>query len=122
MALIERWDDFEVCRGRDAPLISACTRAGLRCGPRIDILSHSIWDLKSGRLIEWIIFLINNWRLYYIHSGAPCTTCCIASCPKDRFKLQPYGKDTTLEAIAAGNLMLLRTMVIHVALVWLALT
>ena len=112
-SLIERWDYLEICCGRNAPLISACTKAGLRCGPRIDLLTHSIWDVKSGRLIEWIIFLVDKGRVFDIHSGAPCTTFSFARCPKDRSKLLPYGKDTSLEVIAAGNLMLLRTMVIH---------
>ena len=111
--LIERWDYLELCCGKNAPLITSCSRAGLRCGPKIDLLLHSIWDVKSGRLIEWIIFLVENGRVYYIHSGAPCTTFSIARCPKDRSKDQPYGKDTSLEPIAAGNLMLLRTMVVH---------
>ena len=109
--MIDRWDCLEICCGRNAPLISACTKAGSRCGPRIDLKTHSIWDVKSDRLIEWIILLVDKGGAFYIHSGAPCITFSIARCPKDRSKLLPCGKYTTLEVIAAGNLMLLRTMV-----------
>ena len=104
---------MELCCGRNSTLINACSRAGLRCGPRINLLLHSIWDVKSGRLIEWIIFLVEHGRVFYLHSGGPCTTLSIVRCPKDRSKECPYGKDTTLEAIAAGTLMLLRTMAVH---------
>ena len=90
--LIERWDYLEVCCGRNAPLISACSKAGLRCGPRIDLLTHDIWDVKSGRLIEWIIYLIDKGRVYFIHSGAPCTTFSIARCPKGPFEVAALRK------------------------------
>ena len=38
--LVESWDYVEVCCGKNAVLIDACSKRGLRFGPKIDILLH----------------------------------------------------------------------------------
>ena len=103
--LIETWDFLEICCGPNAPPTKACIAAGLRCGPIIDILLHGVWDVRSGRLVEWLIFLVGRRRVLFIHSGAPCTTFSIAPCPKHQTSSLPYGKDPSQQAIADGNPM-----------------
>ena len=58
--LFESWDYVEVCCGKNAVLIDACSKRGLRCGPKIDILPHSIWDIRTNRVVEWLLFCIYN--------------------------------------------------------------
>ena len=53
--LVERFDVLQLCCGKDAPLLDACSREGLRAaGPRIDLLQHSFWDLAAPRVFGWI--------------------------------------------------------------------
>ena len=115
-ALVETFDYLEVCCGRKAVMISACSAKGLGCGPRIDILTHSSWDVRSTRVVEWLIFLVHGKRVFHTHFGAPCTTFLIARTPKSRTKDMPLGKARLGVKEAAiirdGNLMLLRTMLV----------
>ena len=56
--LLETFDVIELCCGPSSPLLTACSRAGLRVGPRIDIRLSAVWDVKEARVIEWVLFLI----------------------------------------------------------------
>ena len=114
--LVESWDYVEVCCGRNAVLINACSKRGLRCGPRIDILLHATWDIRSNRVVEWLLFLIYNKRIFHLHVGAPCTTFSIARNPKDRSRDCPFGKDPSDPKMRDGNVMLLRTMLLLFAI------
>ena len=111
-SLIETWDYLEVCCGRRAVMITACSKKGLRCGPMIDILLHPMWDVRSTRVVEWLIFLVHRRRVFHMHFGAPCTTFSIARMPKSRTREQPLGKDPIDPPVRDGNLMLLRTMLV----------
>ena len=115
-SLVERWDYLELCCGPNTPLLDACMKEGLVCGPRIDILLHSTWDIRSGRLIEWVIYLIFSGRIYYIHCGAPCTTFSIARCPKERSKEYPMGKPGCSQKVKEGNVLLFRTLAVLYAI------
>ena len=111
-SLIETWDYLEVCCGSRAVMLEACAAKSLRCGPRIDILTHPMWDVRSTRVVEWLMFLVQRRRVFHMHLGAPCTTFSIARTPKSRTRDKPLGKDPTDPAIRDGNLMLLRTMLV----------
>ena len=113
---MESWDYLEGCCGRNAVLCNACAARGLRVGPRIDILLHATWDVRTGRVVEWMLFLIHHRRVFHLHVGAPCTTFSIARHPKDRSKELPLGKDPTNPKISDGNIMLLRTMLMLFAI------
>ena len=91
--LIETFDFVELCCGQTAPLMRAVGRAGLRCGPRIDILAHEFWDLSQTRVVEWLLFLANNRRVWHWHSGVPCTDFSVAKHPKPRRGDAPWGID-----------------------------
>ena len=110
--LVETFDYLEVCCGRNSVMVDACMQRKLRCGPRIDLLLHVSWDIRSGRIVEWILFLVHNKRVFHIHVGAPCTTFSIARHPKERSREHPLGKYPKSQKILDGNLMLLRTMLI----------
>ena len=114
--LVESWDYLEVCCGRNSVLCNAMAKRGLRVGPTIDILLHATWDCRTNRVVEWVLFLIHNKRIFHLHVGAPCTTFSIARHPKDRSKEFPLGKDPTDAKILDGNIMLLRTMLMLFAI------
>ena len=114
--LVERFDFLELCCGRSSPLIKACTNVGLRCGPKLDLLLHEAWDIRTGRLIEWVVFLVYNRRVLWFHCGAPCTTFSIARCPKLRSKLCPLGFDPSEDKTQLGNLLLFRTLAVLFAI------
>ena len=110
--LVERFDVLELCCGKGAPFLAACARMGLRCGPRIDLLLHPMWDLRSGRVIEWVLHLVSNNRVRYIHCGAPCTTFSIARHPRLRSVARPLGFHPAEPCTLLGNVLLFRTLLV----------
>ena len=44
---------------------------GLRVGPKIDLFMHSMWDLTHSRILEWVLWLVQNDRVWYIHTTVP---------------------------------------------------
>ena len=114
--LLERFDFIEVCCGPDAPLSGAMAAAGLAVGPCIDLKRHAMWDLTSGRVLEWLVFMAGRRRVWYVHCGAPCTTFSIARHPALRSRAQPMGFDPQDPTTALGNAVLLRSLVVLLAL------
>ena len=114
--LVESWDYVEVCCGKNAVLIDACSERGLRCGPKIDILLHSTWDIRTNRAVEWLLFCTYNKRILHLHVGAPCNTFSIARHPKDRSREFPLGKDPSNPKMKDGNVMCLRSMLVLFAI------
>ena len=90
--LIETFDFIEVCSGPRAPLSAAMAAAGFRVGPRIDLKVSDLWDLTSGRIIEWLLFMIEHKRVWGIHSAVPCTDFSLAhTTPVVRSRRRPWG-------------------------------
>ena len=104
--IIEMFDVLEICCGKDAPLMSACGDAGLRCGPRIDIAVHGFWDLEAPRVVGWIFFLLRNGRVRYFHSGVPCTVFSVARHPALTSRVHPWGFDKRHPKVALGVALL----------------
>ena len=89
--LIEVFDFLEVFAGKESPLSSAMSRAGLRCGPRIDIQRHGMWDMECPRVIEWLLFLVEHDRVWYVHLAPACRTHSVALQPRLRSVQRPLG-------------------------------
>ena len=106
--LAERFDVICVCCGVNAPLLTAMAKVGLRTGPKIDIAQHRLWDIRQDRIILWLIFLIRNGRLWYLHLEVPCTDFSTAKRPYLRSKHRPFGFVPDDPARAKANSMLLR--------------
>ncbi|CAK0794315.1 unnamed protein product, partial [Prorocentrum cordatum] len=115
--LLEVFDVLEVCSGRDAPWSSAHAAARLRVGPRIDPKTHPLWDLRSVRIVEWILFLIINGRVAYVHCAPPCATFSLARQPRLRSRARPLGLDPADPATRLGTVLLYRVLLI----LWAAL-
>ena len=105
--LIETFDFVEVCCGPNSPLMLAMSSQGLRCGPRIDLLHHRTWDIGTARVLEWLMFLVQRKRVWYVHGGPPCKTFSIARSPKERTKDVPLGRGPLSHALLEGNRLLL---------------
>ena len=92
--IMECWDFLEVCCGKKAPLsVAIMSRTPMSVGPLIDLALHPMWDIRTLRVIEWIIFLIEHKRVWYTHSGIPCTSHSVAKKPGLRLKDCPMGID-----------------------------
>ncbi|CAK0897043.1 unnamed protein product, partial [Prorocentrum cordatum] len=116
-AWLQVFDVLEVCSGRDAPWSSAHAAAGLRVGPRIDPKTHPLWDLRSVRIVEWILFLIINGWVANVHCAPPCATFSLARQPRLRSRAQPLGLDPTDPTTRLGTVLLYRVLLI----LWAAL-
>ena len=90
-SLVEYFDVMEVFTGPRGPFLQACSRQGLRVGPLIDLQLSAAWDLSEGRLMEWLLFLIQAQRVLYIHFGPPCTSFSLARRPALRSRAFPFG-------------------------------
>ena len=101
--LVETFDIIEVFSGRSAPLLRACAARGLRVGPRIDLNEHIAWDILRPRVWEWLFFLVERDRVFYIHLGPPCTTFSVARQPHARTRDEPWGKHPRGDAVKSGN-------------------
>ncbi|CAK0893022.1 unnamed protein product [Prorocentrum cordatum] len=93
-------------------LLEAHAAAGLRVGPRIDPKMHPMWDLRSTRIVEWVLFLIMNEWVAYVHCAPPCTTFSVARQPRLRSRTQPLGLAAANEAAQLGNVLLFRVLLI----------
>ena len=114
-ALVERFDVIEIFSGPRSPLLAACSRRGLRVGPRIDLNSSPAWDFRSWRLIEWLMFLIENSRVLYIHLGPPRSTFSLARRPPLRSRARPMGFDPQEPCTRLGNEILSLTLAVLTA-------
>ena len=110
--LIERFDFIEVCCGPEASLSHAHMEENLVVGPMIDLKLHPLWDLRSTRVVEWLIFVLTQRRVWHIHCAAPCTTFSVARFPRLRSRQQPLGFDPHEEKTQCGNVLLLRTLLL----------
>ena len=82
---------MELRCGPRAPLGEAFAKLGLRAGPRIDVATHPVWDLRTSRVVEWILFLAERRRVWWWHSGVPCTDFSVARHPTVRTHDFPWG-------------------------------
>ena len=76
---------------------------GLTTGPSIDFRNYSFYDLRASRLVEWMLWLIWNARVFLTFSQVPCTTFSIARHPKLRSAEHAWGHDPHEPATALGN-------------------
>eukprot|EP00972_Heterocapsa_arctica_P026671 3926262-Heterocapsa_arctica.AAC.1 len=77
-----------------------------------------MWDLRSSRIVEWVLFLVRERRVWMVHVGPPCTTFSIARKPALRSKERPLGFTPLEEKTIEGNVLLYRCLLILLA-VWL---
>jgi len=111
------FDFLEVCGG--AGVVGAeMARLGFVVGPNLDISFSSFYDIRSLRLIEWLLFMMSEDRLGSLMLEPVCTTFSPAAHPACRSYQMPEGFDQSLEKVEHGNMIAYRCLF----LLWFART
>ena len=79
-----------------------CSRKGLNMGPIFDF--ESGFDMGSARVFEWILWMIDQRRVWVLFWGPPCTTALLARKPGLRGLAAADGLDPLCPKTAEGNL------------------
>ena len=96
------YEFIEVCGGA-AVVTKELLRLGVVCGPVIDVSISKQFDLRQHRVIEWIIFLMEEDRLMAFLVSPPCTTFSPAAHPCMRSYSMPRGFDQSNPKVRFGN-------------------
>ena len=92
---------IEVCGGSGV-VTKALLKMSVNCGPIIDLSFSQQFDLTNGRVVEWLIFLLENDRLQSFLVSPPCTTFSPAAHPACRSYECPRGFSNS-EKVLLGN-------------------
>ena len=82
---------------------SALCALGVVCGPILDITYSRHYDLTDGRLIQWVIYLMEQGRLRSFLVAPPCTTFSPAAHPALRSYRVPEGFQRLHPRVHLGN-------------------
>ena len=96
------YEFIEVCGGSGVVTEALC-RLGVVCGPILDITYSRHYNLTDGRVIEWVIFLMEQGRLRAFLVAPPCTTFSAAAHPCLRSYAIPEGFDRNHPRVWIGN-------------------
>ena len=101
--LVAQYFDFlEICGGSGR--VSSCiAEAGWRVGPVIDISRSRWYDLLSARLLEWLVWMIQEGRVRAFMVEPPCTSFSPAAYPPVRSYKVPLGFSRTNPKTWVGN-------------------
>ena len=97
-----RYEFIEICGGA-AVVTKELIKLGVVCGPVIDVSISRQFDLRNYRVIEWIIFLLENNRLQSFLVSPPCTSFSPAAHPCVRSYQNPRGFDQENPKVKFGN-------------------
>ena len=97
-----RYEFIEICGGA-AVVTKELIKLGVVCGPVIDVSISRQFDLRNYRVIEWIIFLLENNRLQSFLVSPPCTSFSPAAHPCVRSYQNPRGFNQENPKVKFGN-------------------
>ena len=92
---------IEVCGGSGV-VTKALLSLSIVCGPIIDLSFSQQFDLTKGRVVEWLIFLLEEDRLQSFIVSPPCTSFSPAAYPPCRSYALPRGFENS-EKVLLGN-------------------
>ena len=92
----------EICGGAGV-VTKALSKQGIVVGPVLDISFSKQYDLKQARVIQWVIYLVEEDRLDSFLMAPPCTTFSAAAYPCLRSYVIPRGFDPKNERVIEGN-------------------
>ena len=92
----------EICGGAGV-VTKALSKQGIVVGPVLDISFSKQYDLKQARVIQWVIYLLEEDRLDSFLMAPPCTTFSAAAYPCLRSYVIPRGFDPKNERVIEGN-------------------
>ena len=105
------FDFLEVCGGAGVVGVEM-SRMGFVVGPNLDISYSPHYNIKELRLLEWILFMLEEGRLGSCMLEPVCTTFSPAAHPACRSYAMPEGFDQSLEKVEHGNSLAYRCLFI----------
>ena len=99
-----KFDFLEVCGGAGV-VTQELVKRGVCCGPVLDVALSPKYNLCQSRVIEWVVFLLENDRLQSFLVAPPCTTFSPAAHPACRTYKKPRGLNPKLPKVHVGNLL-----------------
>eukprot|EP00435_Cladocopium_sp_Y103_P020515 s2882_g5.t1 len=105
------FDFVEICGGVGA-VTSAANELGLSCAPPLDLSASRHYDVGDLRLLEWVIYMIEENRFRSFLLEPPCTTFSPAAHPCLRSYALPYGFDRSHPRVVHGNCLAFRSLLL----------
>ena len=96
------FDFIEICGGVGS-VTKAMIGKGFCCGPIFDLSHSKQFDLKTKKVVEWVLFMLESDRLQSVMIEPPCTTFSPAAFPSLRSYQQPRGFDQNHPRVVEGN-------------------
>ena len=90
---------------------SAAVGLGLDVAPPLDLSASEHYNIGDLRLVEWVIYMIEENRFRSFLAEPPCTTFSPAAFPNLRSYKLPYGYDRTHPRVVHGNCLAFRCLV-----------
>ena len=100
----QRFQFIEVCGGAGV-VTSELLALGAVCGPVLDLSVSKHYNLAHGRVIQWIIFMMEDDRLDSFLVSPPCTSFSPAAYPSVRSYAVPRGHDQNNPKVVIGNIL-----------------
>ena len=105
------FDFMEICGG-SGRVSGFVASAGYVTGPVIDIERSPEYDLQETRVLEWILYMLQEGRLSNVMVQPPCTTFSGAAHPCLRSYRRPEGFDRRFPRTRVGNRLAFAALVI----------
>ena len=99
-----RFQFIEVCGGAGV-VTKELIALGIVCGPILDVSLSPQYNLCRHRVIQWVIFLLEDDRLDSFLVAPPCTTFSPAAHPACRSYKRPRGFNPHLPKVKIGDLL-----------------
>ena len=106
-----RYQFIEVCGGSGV-VTAELLKLGVVCGPILDLSRSAQFNLCEARVVEWLVFLLEEDRLDSLMVEPPCTSFSPAAWPCVRSYVEPRGFDQTNEKVRIGNLLAFAALVL----------
>eukprot|EP00435_Cladocopium_sp_Y103_P076199 s154_g81.t1 len=107
--LLMYFDFVEICGGA-GKVADAMSRRGHSVAPVLDLSESCHYDLSSLRLVEWIIYMLEENRCRSFLIAPPCTAFSPAAHPAVRSYKEPLGFDRKDPKTLHGNVLALRSL------------
>ena len=105
------YEFLEVCGGAGV-VTRDLIELGVVCGPIFDLSLSKQYDITKTRVLEWIIFMMEDGRLKSFLVSPPCTTFSPAAHPCVRSYRVPEGFDRSNEKVKLGNILAFAAMLL----------
>ena len=103
------FDFVEICGGA-GKVGDSLSRLGFSVAPVLDLSESVHYDLTSLRLMEWVMYMLEEGRFRSFMVEPPCTSFSPAAHPAVRSYAEPLGFDRLLPKTLLGNTLAFRAL------------